>query len=363
MKSLVKNPKQKRQTIAPALCGLFFLAALGASAQAQQPTKEQWAASPELHSAAISVYHHVSNATPASTSISPEQFEEHLRALNDLEFTVSPLAEVVKTVLAGAVVKPKTVAITFDDGYESIYTTALPLLQRYDMPFTLFISTGPIDRNQRGYLSWTQLRELAAAGVTIGNHGSEHDSALSLNAAELRADILHAQRRIDEELGPQEKFFAYPYGEFNSRAQTVVAELGYLGFAQNSGAIGPTTSPLALPRFPLAGIYAELDSAQQKYATLAFPLETNTVIDPSTRPEYLSLQLQFHSENWRDGTLNCFDAGKPVRLEHDDQTFTLTLNEQPQKIRRWLTTCTARHPETGRYFWYSQPWTETQWPL
>jgi len=159
-------------------------------------------------SAVISVYHHVSTSTPASTSLSPEAFRAHLRFLAENDFTVLPVTEIIGELNRGGELPNKLVAITFDDGYESIYSTAFPLLQEFGFPFTVFISTGPIDRQQKGYMTWEQLALLRDAGVIIGNHGTEHKSMLEQSLDQARADIRNAQSRITAELGPQPHLFA-----------------------------------------------------------------------------------------------------------------------------------------------------------
>lgn len=346
-----------------ALTRFFLMALAGLSFSAQAQTLPSETADPEQHSAVISVYHHVANTTAYSTSIAPKDFEAHLRLLAEGGFTVTPLPELLDAVLKSEAIAPKSVAITFDDGYESIYSTAFPLLRRYGFPFTVFVSTEPIDSQLRGYLTWPQLRELVAAGVTIGNHGATHDSVLKQSVQETQENIESAQLRIDAELGPQPKLFAYPYGEFNSQAKQIVSDLGYRALAQNSGAIGPASDALALPRFPLAGRYAELSGARQKYATLAFPLTGESGLEPTSRAELDALQIRVSTQNWLEGTLNCFDAGKLVKPTVEGHLISLRLEPEPAQTRRWLTTCTARHGESGRYFWYSQPWTDTDRPL
>ena len=96
----------------------------------------------------ILVYHHVSTNTPPSTSISPEDFRKHLDYLQKNDFSVIPLNQMLETLKAGRQLPDKAVAITFDDGYISIYDTAFPMLKTYGFPFTLFLSTSPIDRQQ-----------------------------------------------------------------------------------------------------------------------------------------------------------------------------------------------------------------------
>ena len=68
--------------------------------------------------AVISVYHHVSNSTPPSTSLSPAAFRAHLSFLAENNFTVLPLTQILTTLNDGEDLPERTVAITFDDGYE-----------------------------------------------------------------------------------------------------------------------------------------------------------------------------------------------------------------------------------------------------
>jgi biofilm PGA synthesis lipoprotein PgaB len=124
--------------------------------------------------ATIVLYHHISETTPPSTSVPPARFREHLDHLRDNGFHVMALPELLTALQTRQQVPDKTVAITFDDGYISIYDTAFPMLQEYGFPFSVFINTQPHDDNQSGYMSWAQIREMSDAGVTIANHMENH---------------------------------------------------------------------------------------------------------------------------------------------------------------------------------------------
>ena len=318
-------------------------------------------------SAVISVYHHVSTSTPASTSLSPEAFRAHLRFLAENDFTVLPVTEIIGELNRGGELPNKLVAITFDDGYESIYSTAFPLLQEFGFPFTVFISTGPIDRQQKGYMTWEQLALLRDAGVIIGNHGTEHKSMLEQSLDQARADIRNAQSRITTELGPQPHLFAYPYGEYSNASKQLIAELGYIGFAQSSGATGPTTDQTALPRFPLAGIYAGLEGAALKYSTLAFDAEMRAPDSAETSLSAPSATIRFGAGAYSRARIACFDEGDPMTIAwkstaegSDEATITTT---QRERGRRWNYVCTAPHRDQNRYFWFSQPWFDSSKPL
>src|SRR5690606_14501793 len=131
----------------------------------------------------------------------------------------------------------KVVAITIDDAYASVYTRAFPLLKKYGMPFTVFVSTDAIDEGPGDFMSWQQLRELQAAGVTIANHSATHDYLVRRNDVEsdsarlarVREDIERAQRRLQEELGEgvneAPRLFAYPYGEYDAALTDMLQEM------------------------------------------------------------------------------------------------------------------------------------------
>jgi peptidoglycan/xylan/chitin deacetylase (PgdA/CDA1 family) len=130
--------------------------------------------------AVILQYHHVSDTTPKSTSITPEQFAVHLKYLQENSFNVIPLSQLINDIKNQQPLKDKTVAITFDDAYIDIYTNAKPLLDEYNYPYTIYVNPSIINDNESKknshYLSWAQLRALGDDGVIIANHGFEHDS-------------------------------------------------------------------------------------------------------------------------------------------------------------------------------------------
>ena len=77
--------------------------------------------------------------------------------------------------------------------------------------------------------------------------------------ARQRAELLEAEDTILKETGQSHRFLAYPYGEFNAQIKAMLVEEGYVGFAQNSGSRLQLNFH-ALPRYPLAGIYARLEA-------------------------------------------------------------------------------------------------------
>ncbi len=90
-------------------------------------------------------YHHVATDTPPSTSVTPTQFEAHMEHLSDNDFHVWSLPKLVETVRAGGDIPERTVALTFDDAYASVYDEVFPRLQERGWPFTVFVATESSD--------------------------------------------------------------------------------------------------------------------------------------------------------------------------------------------------------------------------
>jgi hypothetical protein len=84
------------------------------------------------------------------------------------------LAKIVDHLQKDMPLPDRTVAITIDDAYLSVFTEAWPRLQAKGFPFTVFVATDPVDRKNRGYMSWDQLRQLQADGVGIGSQTASH---------------------------------------------------------------------------------------------------------------------------------------------------------------------------------------------
>ncbi len=313
--------------------------------------------------AAIVLYHHVATDTPASTSLSPAQFRAHLEFIRDNNIEVIALDALVEAISSNQPIPDKAVSITFDDGYLSIYTEAFPMLTEFGFPFTVFLSTGPIDREQRNYMNWNQIRELSEAGVIIANHMVEHpymleqlpnqDQAEWLTA--LREELLLAQERIKNETGQDHKLFAYPYGEYNEEIVGMIDDLGFVGFAQNSGAVNATSDMTTLPRFPLASIYANLETAKTKFLSKAFNVGLLAPSTPVTSDKQPSATLQFSPGDYSFAQIGCFYDGEAMSLNWVDSDKGI-LEISPTRNtsgRRWRYICTAPDPNSSRFFWYS----------
>ena len=351
----LENFRHARAVFKAAFCTLFTacLLMLSTAALAAQ-------------GAVILLYHHVAEDTPPSTTISPADFEAHLSYLKDNGFTVVGLDKAIDSLRSNQALPEKSVVITFDDGYSSIYSEAFPLLQSYGYPFTLFLSTGPIDSGLRNYMNWDQIREMSDAGVIIANHMVDHPYMLESLDSEsdserlerLRAELLEAEQRIEQETGQSHRYLAYPYGEYDPAIKSILQKLNFVGLAQNSGAVGPESDFLALPRFPLASIYANLDTARTKFATLPFHANQLQPDSPVTTSRSPSVTLKFETGDYNLSQIGCFANSKPLAMNWIDREQGVVELKPHESFtgRRWRYICTAPDPGSSRYYWYSVQW-------
>ncbi len=318
--------------------------------------------------AVILQYHHVSDKTPPSTSISPEQFEAHMQYLADNNFNVIALSDLMNSIKKQQPITDKTVVITFDDAYLDILSNGKPILDKFKYPFTIFINPAIVERGSRSYLSWEQLKAMADDGVIIANHGMEHDSMARITDElteqawlEKNTDLLlNAEAIIEEKTGQSWRYFAYPYGEYTPAVQQWVKQNDFIAFSQQSGAVGLATDLTSVPRFPASKPYDQISSLRDKLKSLPFTMnltDTNakTIFEVN---ESTSVTFDVIVDDFHPSQLNCYISGLGrQKIEwQGDKSFTINYSA-PLPIGRVRCNCTAPSiSEPGRYYWYSKPW-------
>jgi biofilm PGA synthesis lipoprotein PgaB len=326
-----------------------------------------------VQAAAVLQYHHISSTTPPSTSITPELFAQHLNYLAENNFQIVPLTELVTLLQQGKPLPDKTLAITFDDAYASVYSTAYPLLKQRGWPFTVFVNPQPIEQNKSLFVTWTQLQEMAKQGATIANHTTEHNHLLRVRQGETRAqwrerickEITDAENKITQMTGQSHQILAYPYGEYDAPTKALVKDLGYVAFGQQSGPLRLGDDLQALPRFSFGGSYGELEDFTTKINSRPFPVvainfyrdatlkqSTDVVLMPGQKP-VIALLLANKKLSSR---VQCFASGQgAIAVNLVDEQLLIQANE-PLRPGRTRYNCTAPTGERGRFYWLSQQW-------
>ncbi|RLU00485.1 MAG: hypothetical protein D9N11_12675 [Ketobacter sp.] len=330
-------------------------------------TVNVWAenAANRVNHAVILQYHHIATDTPASTSLSPKVFAQHLDILKQEGYTVWPLPKLVSALQSDQPIPDRTVVITFDDAYDDIVLRAAPMLKKHGFPFTVFVSTDFVDRRQPGYMTWDQLRSLKKQGATLANHTRSHlhllrrpeDVGQKQWLQTVREEIDGAEQRIEDETGEQWRYFAYPYGEADEALIKAVTAWGYLGFGQQSGAVNKSLLRSGMaPRFPFNQSYQDLADFRIKASSMPLPLLKESfpgwVFEDAVKPE-LKLTLAPHR-----GKLSCYASGQgSVPIQSLSDNLFMVQVDKPIPVGRSRYNCTlpvAGQP--GRYHWHSRMW-------
>ena len=318
--------------------------------------------------AVILAYHHVSDDTPASTSITPADFAAQLEFIAANGYIVWPLGQLVSALRHQEPVPNNVVALTFDDAYETVFTQARPLLQSHGWPYTVFVNTDAIDRAQAPYMDWQQLKVLTDEGVEIGNHSASHAHLLTRMKGEKDAqwrlrivnDTHKAQNRIVEKLGIEPELFAYPYGEYDAALSSLITSFGFTGFGQQSGPIGVHSDFTGLPRFPISGSYTSLADLNTRLKSrplrvLADPPGPMVLPHGSTPPP---LTLTIEEGPYDLEQLACFASGdgKMLKRRTEISNMFVVQTKKPLQTQRTKYNCTAPSTdpnEAGVFYWWS----------
>lgn len=232
--------------------------------------------------AAVIMYHRFGETDFPSTNVTMEQFRSHIEELRTGGYNVTSLPKIIAALRNGEALPPKTVGLSVDDAYESVYTRAWPILKEAGYPLTVFVATDPVDRGLSRYMSWEQIKEIADQGVTIGSQTKSHPHMADLSADAVKAELRKSNALFEEKLGNTPDLFAYPYGETNNEVMALVKSEGFVAaFGQHSGAIGSGSEMYYLPRFAMNESFGSVDRFKLGANALPIRVADMTPDDPT----------------------------------------------------------------------------------
>src|SRR5829696_812308 len=148
-------------------------------------------------------------------------FVAQLRSLQENGWQVVDLTTFLKGLTAPESLPDRAALLTFDDGYRSMRTVALPLLLRFGYPAVFFVPTDFIgERNtfdaaepEEALCDWDDLVDLERQGVSIQSHGTSHRPFSGLTPVEQEEELRRSKAKLEEGLGRRVEVFSYPYGD------------------------------------------------------------------------------------------------------------------------------------------------------
>ena len=322
------------------------------------------------NSAVILIYHNVSTETSASTSVSVETFTQHMNYLADNQYTVWPLFKTLQHLATAKTIPAKTVVLTFDDAYQSVYQQALPVLKEKGWPFTVFVTTQYIGEGYSNFMSWQQLREIRQSGGEIGNHSLSHPHFVRRRNAEtdeqwrqrIINEIQQAQTILQQNSISPILALAYPYGEYSKAVKQLVRELGYFGIGQHSGAVSRQTDFQAVPRFPMTTGFDDMENFALKVASKNLPV---TVLSPddgviSNDVVIPILSMRLEAGDYDKSGLRCYATGQG-RIQHewitdDNSVVNISANRAIDPGRTKYNCTAPSASEADVYYWFSFLW-------
>jgi peptidoglycan/xylan/chitin deacetylase (PgdA/CDA1 family) len=206
----------------------------------------------------IAAYHAI--ATPASPVCTPDwQLDADLAGLLGAGFTFVSLEDCTAWIAGRLELPEHSVALTFDDAYESVVTHALPVLSRLKVPATVFAIAGRLGADNQWPGQWSSiprmrladpsgLRALVGGGITIGCHTWSHPSLPEVSDSQLLHEVVEAADHLEQVTGTSVRHFAYPYGHGGPREAEVVCARYAAAVTTDADVLRPSVNAASLPR-------------------------------------------------------------------------------------------------------------------
>lgn len=181
-------------------------------------------------------YHKFSKDRADLLTVTESAFSEQMKFLQENGYRVITLDQFFDFLDFKKPLPPKSVVITIDDNWNSVYEIAFPILKKFGYPATLFVYTDLILPG-RNMLSWDRLIEMSQNGIDIQCHTKTHRNLNKRNGQEsfkeyfeaLKKEVTESADILRKRLNKDIKYLAYPYGETNPLVIALLMKLGYRG--------------------------------------------------------------------------------------------------------------------------------------
>ncbi len=214
------------------------------------------------HSTTVLIYHKIGDNRTPSTNVSIIKFKKQMQYLHDEGYKVLSLKTLIQMMKNNITLPRKSVVLTFDDGYKTVFTNAFPVIQKYGYPITVFLPTEAIEKKYPDYMSMKQIKIMMKYGVDFESHSYSHPRmAYKPKNWSYKQYKLWIKRELDKSIRFFERYFGYkpyafaiPYGEYNKTVINIAKKAGFSAIlTQDPGSVSIYTPLYLIPREPILG--------------------------------------------------------------------------------------------------------------
>jgi peptidoglycan/xylan/chitin deacetylase (PgdA/CDA1 family) len=182
------------------------------------------------------MYHSVDDGGSV-VSTSRDAFARQMQWLHDQAFNIMPLSSLAQCLVDREPLPARSAVITFDDGFENVYSAAFPILAKHGFCATVFLVTGFCGKNndwpgqpsivpRLPLLTWPQVREMSRLNIAFGSHTITHPRLDRISSLDAEREIVESRTEIEQQLGQSAPVFAHPYGR-SSRSSLDLVRRSY----------------------------------------------------------------------------------------------------------------------------------------
>ena len=189
-----------------------------------------------------------------------DEFAGQMRMLKRAGYSPITFSLLAAARAGAALLPPKPVLLTFDDGYQNLKTNVFPLMELLGFAYTVFLVSERVGKTNdwvapEGYdptplLSWEDIAEMQRSSlISFEGHTATHPKLGQLSAIEARRELSDSKDSLEQRLQAPVSVLCYPYGDVSDDAAAIAEELGYVqAVTTEFGRARPADNPLRLPR-------------------------------------------------------------------------------------------------------------------
>ncbi|MFW5770278.1 MAG: polysaccharide deacetylase family protein [Spirochaetota bacterium] len=185
-----------------------------------------------LEEVPIILYHNIDGKGVFSLPL--DVLRNHFELFKSRNIDVISLCELEKRTITGVKFNNRSLCITFDDGYYSMYSKLLPLAKEFGYPITLFVYLDNVYHKARASITWKNLREMDENGIDVQCHSISHPDLTALSKMDtvesryrIYEEIYLAKRTMEQYMGKTISYFAFPYGRYDLKLIELCRYAGY----------------------------------------------------------------------------------------------------------------------------------------